>query len=213
LFRAARLLQRRSGAPSRLPPLLFFTDPARTPDPLAVVSRLPRGCGVVYRSFGAAEQVRCGRALARLARRRGVRLLVGADLRLARQIKAEGAHLPERLANGRRVALWPGATLSAAAHGPAGLRRAQRLGADAAVLSPVFASSSPSAGRPLGLRKARRMAGAAKLPVYALGGVGPARMPIGPFCGVAAVEAMVEAAAIRPGPALRHTGRHACART
>ncbi|MBS0360319.1 MAG: thiamine phosphate synthase, partial [Proteobacteria bacterium] len=85
-----------------LPNLLFFTDPARTPDPEAIAERLPRGAGVVFRAFGAADAEARGRRLAEIARRRGLVLLVGADAALAGRIGADGVHLPERLATRTR---------------------------------------------------------------------------------------------------------------
>lgn len=150
----------------------MFTDPDRTPDPAALARRLPRGAAVVYRHFGAADRASVARTLAAIARRRGLVLLIGADAPLASAVGAAGVHLPERMANEgaslRRTR--PGWLITAAAHGPRALRRA--TGLDAVVLSPVFASRSPSAGKPLGLTRARLMARTAMAPVIALGGVG-----------------------------------------
>lgn len=188
LARAGRTLHCRASAPAHLPWLLFFTDPVRTPEPLATVHKLPRGCGVVLRSFGASDQTRQARALLGACRRRGLALLIGAEPQLAQRIGAIGAHMPERLVRGRRPAL---ALVTAAAHSAAALRRAARYGADAAILSPVFASRSPSAGRPLGRRRAAAMAAAASMPVYALGGIKVGKLPLGRFCGIAAVEALI----------------------
>lgn len=174
----------------RLPPLLAFTDPARTPDPIALARALPRGAGLVYRAFGAADARAVGEALAAICRRRGVLFLVGLDAALARAIKADGVHLPERNARPlrRRRAGW---IVTAAAHGPSGLARAARIGAKAAVLSPIFPSRSPSAAKPIGPWRAGHWARRANLPVYALGGVNARtikRLPPGAFTGVAAID-------------------------
>ena len=70
LMRTATALERRGRAAkprSRLPGLWLVTDPARTPDPTAAASRLPRGAGVIYRSFGAAGALETARALKRVA--------------------------------------------------------------------------------------------------------------------------------------------------
>ena len=178
-----------------LPRLFFFTDPARVPDRESVLARLPRGAGVVYRAFGAPDAVVRGRRLARIARRRGLVLLAGADAGLAAAIGADGVHLPERAANsavGLRRAR-PGWIVTAAAHSAAAIGRARRAGADAVFVSPVFPSASPSAGRPLGpLRFAQLMRGA-RLPVYALGGIdaGTAqRIARAGLAGYAAVDAL-----------------------
>jgi thiamine-phosphate pyrophosphorylase len=156
-----------------LPRLFFFTDPARVPDPEAVLQRLPRGAGVVYRAFGAPDAVARGRHLARIARRRGLMLLAGADAGLAAAIGADGVHLPERAASaaiGLKRAR-PGWIVTAAAHSAAAIVGARRAGSDAVFVSPVFASASPSAGRPLGPLRFAQLVRVARLPVYALGGI------------------------------------------
>ncbi|MGH1558936.1 thiamine phosphate synthase [Caulobacter segnis] len=48
---------------------------------------------------------------------------------------------------------------------------AERAGADAVVVSPVFPSNGPSAGAPLGVEGLMDLVAATALPVYALGGV------------------------------------------
>ena len=61
LWRAARRLRAgRKAAGDRLPPLLFFTDPDRTPSPETVMKRLPRGAGVVFRPFGRPQVLAIG---------------------------------------------------------------------------------------------------------------------------------------------------------
>lgn len=190
----AHRLNRDAGAPA-IPALYFFTDPARTPDPCAIVKRLPRGAGVVYRHFGASGRAKTARKLARICRARGLFLLIAADPALALRVGADGVHWPEQ-----RLAAWParenlpriGLTL-ASAHCAAALARATAMGVDACVLGPVFASRSPSAGAPLGAFRASQIARGARLPVIALGGVNAAtaRRLIGRgFAGVAAVEAL-----------------------
>ncbi|HEX8232465.1 MAG TPA: thiamine phosphate synthase [Caulobacteraceae bacterium] len=162
-----------------LPPLVLMTDPARVPDPVAAAGRLPPGSGVVYRAFGASGAEETARALAEVARRKGLVLLVGLDWRLARRVGARGVHLPERLAHRARAvrSAWPSALITAAAHSRSGLARAARYGADAAFLSLVFPSASPSAAESLGPLRFAAMARAAALPVYALGGVDEKNAP------------------------------------
>jgi thiamine-phosphate pyrophosphorylase len=194
----ARTLKRRAAAEKRLPAMLFFTDPQRTPDPARAIGALPRGAGVVYRAFGAGDAVKRGLPLRRLARARGVLFLVGADEALAAALDADGLHLPERLAGrARRIRdrrrSW---LITAAAHGRKALWRAAALGVDAAVLSPVFPSRSPSAGAALGPVRAAAWLRTVPLPAYALGGVTAATAPrLGRsgVCGIAAVEALLEA--------------------
>jgi thiamine-phosphate pyrophosphorylase len=194
LWATARGLKRRSRWRKPLPPLLFVTDPARTPDPARIAGRLPRGAGVVFRAFGAPDALAHARQLAGIARRRGLILLVGADEKLARAAGAQGLHLPERMVARAPMlrARHPGWLITAAAHSPAAIRKAARAGADAVLLSTVFESRSSSAGRPLGPVRLAAMARGAPLPVYALGGVdmkNARRLGASGVIGIAAVDA------------------------
>lgn len=168
----------------------MLTDPERTPDPLALAARLPQGAGLVYRAFGAPDAGAVARGLAAIARRRRLVLLIGADEALAAACGAHGVHLPERsLARAPRLrARWPHALITGAAHGGMALQRARAFGLDAALVSTVFPSRSPSAGAPLGpLRLARGVREADRLPVYALGGVNGRTLPHLIGTGVAGV--------------------------
>jgi thiamine-phosphate pyrophosphorylase len=183
----ARMLNRRNGAP-RLPPLIFFTDPARTPDPAAIIARLPFGSAVVYRHFGAADREAVARALRLLTNRRRIKLLIGADARLAQRVGADGIHLPERsAARGpalrRAHSTW---LITTAIH-----RRTHAAGADALVLAPVFPSRSHSAIHSLGARAANAIAKRSALPVYALGGVNAhSAGRLHAFAGLAAIDGL-----------------------
>lgn len=189
--RTARLLPARRRLRKALPPLLFFTDPARTPDPVAVASRLPRGSGVVLRTFGAAEGEAQAWALKAVAQARGLKLLIGQDATLARRVGADGVHLPERLAHlaGPLKRGRPRWIVTAAAHSRRAVLTA--AAADAVVISPAFPSRSRSAGAPLGpLRLASLSRGRA---AYALGGVNmktARRLIDAGLIGLAAVEGL-----------------------
>lgn len=112
-------------------------------------------------------------ALYDLTRPRGVPLLLNTRPDLAREVGAEGVHLPERgptVAEARAL-LGPGALVGVSRHDAAGLARAQAEGASFATLSPVFAT--PDKGIPLGVDGFGALVArtTASLPVYALGGV------------------------------------------
>lgn len=173
MARTAALLRPREDAWKGLPRLLFFTDPMRTPDPEAIARTLPRGSAIVFRAFGAADAPARGLRLRKIADERGLKLLVGADDGLARALRADGVHLPERLAHrARRLkAAHPSWILTAAAHSPMAARRGLAAGADAVVVSAVFTSNSPSAGPAIGPLRLASLVRAAGGPVYALGGI------------------------------------------
>jgi thiamine-phosphate pyrophosphorylase len=178
-----------------LPNLLFFTDPDRTPDPEGVAERLPPGAAVVFRAFGAPGAEVRGRGLRDITRRRGLLLLVGADEALALAVEADGLHLPQRLSADLPAirARHPEWLITVAAHDDGAARAGRAAGADALVVSPVFASASPSAGTPLGVDGLKRIVGAVETPVYALGGVRADTVELllsSGIVGIAAVEAL-----------------------
>lgn len=144
----------------------------------------------MLRHFGAPDAVAQARRLRAVTRARGLLLLIGADAGLARRVRADGVHLPERLAR-RPLIRRPGWIVTAAAHSPAAARAAR---ADAVVLSVAMPSRSPSAGRALGpVRLAMRVRAAGR-PAYALGGVNgrtAARLRASGVIGLAAVEGLI----------------------
>ena len=178
-----------------MPPLLFLTDPERTPRPWEQAARLPAGAGVVFRAFGGDDALDVGHRLAGVCRDGGLLFLVGADAGLALSLAADGLHLPEqKLGQAPHFrAQRPDWLVTGAAHSEAALVAAALAGLDAALLSPVFASASPSAGEPLGPDRFRDWVQAARLPVYALGGVTPRTAPDlahSGACGLASVGAI-----------------------
>jgi thiamine-phosphate pyrophosphorylase len=184
-----------------LPVLWFLTDEARTGDAFGVLMSLPRGAGVIFRHYGAHDRAALARRLAKLSRTRGLVFLVADDWRLAAAIGAAGVHLPEHVAargpaSGAR--LWRRqrkTLLTVAAHGSHGLARARALDADAALLAPVFPTQSHPDRVALGLVRAAALVRRARLPVLALGGASPDKLPhVGAagFAGIAGIGFLLE---------------------
>jgi thiamine-phosphate pyrophosphorylase len=171
LLAAARLAKPASARNGRpLPRAWFLTDPKRTPRPERQIEKLPPGFGVIYRHHGSKDRFETGARLAAICRRRRLTLLVSADPELARRIQADGIHWPEARLRGMRTR-DPRWIETASAHSPRAIGKARTLDVDAAILSAVFSSASPSAGAPLGPIRFREIARSAPLPVYALGGI------------------------------------------
>lgn len=169
----ARRLKGRWG----LPRLVLMTDPARLPDPLAAVGRLPPGTGaVIFRNHETPDREALARRTRDACRRRGVRFLVAGDPALAIRLHADGLHLPGRLARrwagcGPWKRPWPGFVLSAAVHDSLEMAAALRVGADLVLVSPVFPTASHPEMKALGIRGLARLARTGALPVLALGGI------------------------------------------
>lgn len=186
-----------------LPRLWLFSDPLRLPDPLAAAARLPPGSAVVARGMAPAALAR----LAALARRRGLRLLVGGEPALALRHPRAGLHLPDRAPPSRLTAFLLARArdgrrlLTAAAHGRAGLSRARRLGADAVILSPAFPTRSHPGAPALGPLRWAALARRAGRPAVALGGVDAAgaRRLGRRAAGLAAIDGLAGGARMRGG--------------
>jgi thiamine-phosphate pyrophosphorylase len=170
----ARRLNYESGH-HHLPPAILMTDGLRLPDPSPLLGALPAGAAVLYRNYESPARTEEARRIKTLCRRCGILLIVAEDPALAHDTDADGLHLSEpaaRLAG--RARAWkmrPGTLLTIAAHSPAALQMAADLGADAALLSSVFASRSHLGQAPLGVLKFVDWRRRAPLPVYALGGI------------------------------------------
>lgn len=178
-----------------LPPIILMTDHTRLKRPLEAAAALPRGSAVILRDYDHPHRADLARALRAVCRCRGILLLIGADVGLAKAVGADGIHYPEGLvpANGsvqRPASRW---LVTAAAHSAVGLVRAFRAGADAAILAPVFATGSHPGQASLGPTRFAALVRSAGLPVYALGGVNErtaARLSGGGAAGIAAVSAL-----------------------
>jgi len=188
----ARRLNREAGGPP-VPALYFFTDPERTPDPIAIARMLPTETAVVYRHFGGPERAKVARQLATICRSRRLALLIAADPELADRVGAAGVHWPERKLPTARDARFQ--LVTASAHSRKAVTRAERWGADACILGPVFETRSESGNAPLGLFRASQIARGFAIPVIALGGVNAgnaARLSGRGFAGVAAIDAFLD---------------------
>ncbi len=107
-----------------------------------------------------------------MAHERGARVLLNGDVALAREVGADGVQLTS--AQLAELAARPALNWCAAScHSVAELRRAEALGCDFALLSPVLLTASHPGAAHLGWEKFAAMAAGSSIPVYALGGLAP----------------------------------------
>lgn len=172
-----------------LPSAFYLVDHGRARDPLAPIADLPPGVGVIVRDYGHPDRAAIAARAAGLCRAGRRVCLIAGDPRLAVAVRADGVHWPEGLSvRIRRRRPW--ALESAAAHSVRAANAALARGADAVLLSPVFATRSHPDAAPLGPHRAARLCRAIQGPVYALGGVDcrtRRRLPPG-FAGFAAID-------------------------
>ncbi|MEE4153707.1 MAG: thiamine phosphate synthase [Erythrobacter sp.] len=151
-------------------PMLWLISDERNDDALeAALARLPRGSGLIYRHYHLPDPARAERfcELSRCARRRGHTIALADSALTATAWGADGIY-------GSPRALWPrraGLLRLATAHSAAEIAFANRLGADAILLSPVFATRSHPGAASLGPVRFRLLARLARAPVIALGGM------------------------------------------
>ncbi|PQA88813.1 thiamine phosphate synthase [Hyphococcus luteus] len=197
LAAAAAALKRQSGPHLKFgePPfsLAFLTDAHRAPHPLLVARVLPRESAVILRDYTMRGRAGLAAQLKSVCSARGVKLIVGADMALAKRIGADGVHLPRWFSPAGPL---PGAMIvTASAHDAQELKRAKELGADLALLSPAFPTGSHPDSESLGAAALKRLAAASPVPVLALGGVDETNAPMlaGPnVAGLAAIGAFLD---------------------
>ncbi len=147
--------------------------------------------------------------LAGIAREKRLVLLVSADPELADACDADGVHWPPGHAKAARIwrRLQPGRLMTMPAHDRRELVLAEKAGADAALLSPVFATRSHPGAFPIGAMRAGTLVRSCALPVYALGGITAdtaKRLSGAGFAGVAAIDGLKRQGRICPhGSGLR----------
>ncbi len=167
--------QARIGRRAFIPSVWLLTDERIAPSALLrAAARLPRGAGIILRHYQSDEHERRAlfAALRRAARRRQLRLLLAGPVAQALAWQADGTHGRPHEGERRRPHP-PGFVRTMPVHDMRALRAAERAGADALFLSPLFATRSHAGARPLGPARFAALARRARVPVLALGGVHP----------------------------------------
>jgi len=131
--------------------------------------RLPRGSGFIYRHYHLADAERMTRwfELRRIAHARNHLMVLADSSRTAREWGADGIY-------GAPRALYPTTNdllTLATAHDLTEVGLANRVRADAVLLSPAFPTRSHPGARTLGPLRFRLLATHAQMPVIALGGM------------------------------------------
>lgn len=126
------------------------------------------------KSLDPGDYVTLARRVVDLCHAKGASVLLNSEPERALALSADGVHLTAaRLARAERRPLPAGRWVAASCHSPEDLLRAQALGADFAVLSPVQATASHPGAATLGWQKFCEWTDRCAIPVYALGGMTP----------------------------------------
>ena len=168
-----------------LPRLWLMTDERIGEALWTALAQLPRGSGVIFRHYVTPDRRGLFERVRKVARRRGLTLLLAGSPREAAGWRADGAH-------GRSPHLRAARPLlrTAPAHDARELARAR---VHAVLLSPVFDTRSHPGGWALGPLRFASLARRCSAPVIALGGMSARRFgrlaPLGAY-GWAAIDAL-----------------------
>lgn len=151
-------------------PELWLLSDDRNDDVLErALVKMPRGSGFIYRHYHLPDPERLKRfqELHQCALAYGHLTILADSAMTAREWGAEGIYGAPRALYPQRRELIRIAT----AHDLAEIGQANRFGADAVMLSPVFATRSHPGAKFLGPTRFRHLASHAQMPVIALGGM------------------------------------------
>ncbi len=201
VLRTAGAIGVERGPNCRLSPLALMTDPSVHQDVLAAARSMPKGAAILYRHFGTDDRQEMAAKLRQITFARGQQLLIGNDPELAINCGADGVHFTRDAALTAPM-LWrarcPDWLISMAGikenapDGVSGEGDYIDYGGDLSVLdglmvSPIFASDSPSAGQPIGVKRLLSIAAVLGAPIYALGGVNEMTAEALEGCGLSGV--------------------------
>ena len=117
------------------------------------------------------------RQVIKLARAYDAKVLISGDIGLARELEADGVHLPSQSL--LMLKTKPeGMIVAASTHNAIELAHAEALGLNFAVLSPVKSTLSHLEADPLGWQKFAALTENSTLPIYALGGMALSDLPL-----------------------------------
>jgi thiamine-phosphate pyrophosphorylase len=168
---------RRHPLPPLLPRIWLFSDERLRIGLAELAALLPPGSGIVLRhdSLAVGARWRLLRRLMRIARMRGLVILLAGTPDAAKRWGADGVHLRQNDARHAAQARRLGLLVTMPVHDTREARRARRAAADGVFISPLYPTRShpgaPTLGRAAWLRLARLSGGKAT----ALGGMTPKR--------------------------------------
>ena len=115
------------------------------------------------------------RPIRELTRRAGSRLFVNSNVEVALEVGADGIHRPQALVIVPEDA--PGLSIAVSVHRPEEAIDAQKDGAEFVVFGPVYDTPGKRAfGPPQGLHRLAETVRSVSVPVFAIGGITPARV-------------------------------------
>lgn len=132
------------------------------------------------KDLATAELLSLARSLRQLTHQYHAKLFINDRIDIALAVDADGVHLTETSASvlDARQQLGDDTLIAASTHSLERALQAQQQGADFITFSPIFFTPSKAAyGEPQGLDALRTICDKTSIPVFALGGITPERVP------------------------------------
>ena len=141
--------------------------------------KIPKKSAILLRAYKLKNRKKIAKQLLKFCRMKKIKLLIGSDIKLAKDINADGVHFPEYMIKKKKIKwdifkktkLKKDWIVTTAAHNIQTLKKAENFDIDAALLSPVFNSKSHPNTKSLGINKFSKILKKTNLPIYALGGI------------------------------------------
>ena len=141
--------------------------------------KIPKETAFLLRSYKIKERKKIAKQLLKFCKMKKIKLLIGSDIKLAKNINADGVHFPEYMIKENKVnwvvfkklKLEKEWIVTMAAHNLKALKNGENYSIDAALLSPIFPSKSHPKKKSLGINKFSKIIKKTNMPIYALGGI------------------------------------------
>ena len=141
--------------------------------------KIPMNSAFILRSYEIENRKKIAKDLLKFCKMKKLKLLIGSDIKLAKNIDADGVHFPEYMVKNNKIdwkliekiKLKKNLLITTAAHNLESLKKAEFFDIDAALLSPIFKSKSHPGKKNLGIYNFKKIINETNIPIYALGGI------------------------------------------
>ncbi len=171
-----------------LPVSVLFTDRKKISDIKNTIKFLPKNSAIIIREYDLDKKNREIFALeiSKIARVRGLKILIGKDIALAKKIKADGVHFSDSdklpLQFLQKKSFYKKFIFSFSCHNFKSVLKAQKIKSDMIFISPIFSTTSHLHAKNIGIRNLAEISLKTKsnsyheVNLYALGGISSANL-------------------------------------
>ena len=90
----------------KLPKIIIIFDEKEFIEKKFELLKIPRGSAILFRSYDTKSRKKVAKELLKFCKIKGLKLLISSDVRMAREINANGIHLPEYMINDQSKINW-----------------------------------------------------------------------------------------------------------